>query len=365
VTILIFILILSVLVFVHEAGHFLAAKAFGIRVDEFGFGYPPRAKKLGRWKGTDVTLNWLPFGGFVKIFGENYEDKDAGQTDGEETNAGGSFSHKNRGIQAFVLVAGVLGNVLLAWVLLSLGFMIGMPSPAGLDLPLENAHTAITQILPGSPAAQSGIKTGDEVLLITRGDDKSELTPEAVSEFIAASDAPVQITVKRGGEIFTEEVTPTQGIVSGKPAIGVGLDTIGTVKLNPLRALYEGTRATGLLLWYTASAFGHFITEIFSGHPNLGQVTGPVGIVGMVGDARSLGLVYLLSFAALISLNLAVINLFPFPALDGGRLLFVGIEAVTRRRIPAKFFQLINFVGFAILILLMVIITIRDIGKAL
>jgi regulator of sigma E protease len=360
VTILIFILILSVLVFVHEAGHFLAAKAFGIRVDEFGFGYPPRAKKLGRWKGTDVTLNWLPFGGFVKIFGENYEDKD---NEGESRE--GSFSHKNRGIQAFVLVAGVLGNVLLAWVLLSLGFMIGMPSPAGLDLPLQDAHTAITQILPDSPAAQSGIKTGDEVLLITRGSDKSDLTPEAVSEFIAASDAPVQITVKRGGEIFTEEVTPTEGIVSGKPAIGVGLDTIGTVKLNPIRSLYEGARATGLLLWYTASAFGHFIAEIFSGHPNLGQVTGPVGIVGMVGDARSLGLVYLLSFAALISLNLAVINLFPFPALDGGRLLFVGIEAVTRRRIPAKFFQIINFVGFALLILLMVIITIRDIGKAL
>lgn len=356
-TIFIFIIILSVLVFVHEAGHFLAAKAFGIRVDEFGIGFPPRIKKIGQWKGTDFVLNWLPFGGYVRIFGENMEEVENGPLPQD------SFQAKNRGVQAFVLVSGVLGNILLAWILLSLGFMIGMPSPVDLGLPVENAHTTITQVLPGSPADAAGLKSGDEVMLLARGDRQSELMPEAASKFISESREPIELTVKRGDEIFTREITPVSGLVSEKPVVGIGLDSIGTVKLNPFRALYEGARATGLLLWYTGTAFVDFLVQMFAGEPNLNQVTGPVGIVSMVGDARALGFVYLLSFAALISLNLAVINLFPFPALDGGRLLFVIGEAIARRRTPVKIFQMINLIGFAILILLMVLITVRDVGR--
>jgi regulator of sigma E protease len=356
VSIIIFIIILSVLVFVHEAGHFLAAKAFGIRVDEFGFGYPPLAKKLFRFRNTDFTLNWLPFGGFVKIFGEDYE---------EAQGAPDSFSHKNRGIQALVLVSGVLGNFLLAWVLLSLGFMIGMPSPVDIGLPVQDSHTAITQILPGSPADKAGLKPGDEVLLISRGEAQAELTPEAASHFISESADPLSLTVKRGSEIFTESVTPETGIVEGKPAIGVGLDTIGLVKLGFGRSVYEGLHAAGALTLATVSAFGTFIKGIFAGHPDLSSVSGPVGIVSMVGDATKLGLVYVLSFAAIISINLSIINLFPFPALDGGRLLFVIIEAVTRKRIPARIFQKVNMVGFALLIILMVLITIRDVRHIL
>ena len=132
-TIIIFLIILSALVLVHEAGHFFVAKYFGIRVDEFGLGYPPKAKKLFSWKGTDFTLNWLPFGGFVKIFGENPEENMPRVTLGSIESFQGlplvnsdSFQNKNRGIQSAVLVSGVIGNFIFAWFLISLGFMIGM-----------------------------------------------------------------------------------------------------------------------------------------------------------------------------------------------------------------------------------------------
>lgn len=355
--ILIFIVLLSVLVFVHEAGHFLAAKAFGIRVDEFGFGYPPRAKKLFRFRGTDITLNWLPFGGFVKIFGENADEDSLASQD--------SFASKNRGIQSLVLVAGVLGNFLLAWFLFSIGFMIGMPSPADIGLPIDNAHTAITQILPSSPAAHADLKPGDEILLVTRDGVQSDIDPSNLSTFIGESLDPISITVKRGDEIFTKTLTPVEGVVAGKPGVGFGLSEVGTVKLGFGKAVYEGLHSTLLLTKLTAEAFWQFLVGIFSGHPDLASVSGPVGIVGQVGDAAKLGLAYLLSFAALISINLSIINLFPFPALDGGRLLFVIIETITRKRVPPKIFNLVNTVGFALLIILMILITIRDVRHIL
>ncbi len=356
-SLIIFIIILSILVFVHEAGHFLAAKAFGIRVDEFGLGYPPRAKKLFRWKNTDFTLNWLPFGGFVKIFGEDADE--------ESLHAKDSFVNKNRGAQALVLVAGVFGNFLLAWVLLSLGFMMGMPSPVDIGLPVENPHTAITQVLKNSPADKAELKSGDEVLLITRNGVTAGNTPEEASNFISASEEPLQVTVKRGDQIFTKTLTPESGLVPDKSIVGIGLSTVGIVKLGFLEAFKEGMKVTVELTVLTAKAFIGFLRDIFIGKPNFEGVSGPVGIVGMVGDVSALGFVYILSFAAIISINLSIINLFPFPALDGGRLLFVIIETITRRRMPARAVQLVNTAGFALLILLMVIITVRDLRHLL
>lgn len=352
-SVIIFIIILSILVFVHEAGHFLAAKAFGIRVDEFGLGYPPRAKKLFHWKGTEFTLNWLPFGGFVKIFGENPDDESAHDPK--------SFVNKNRFAQAVVLVSGVVGNFLIAGVFLALGFMIGMPAPTSLDLPVTDPRTTITQVLPNSPAESAGLKSGDQIFSITRGERAAELTPEGVSNFVSESALPVQITVKRGNDTVTKSVTPAEGIVADRMAVGFGLDTIGTVKLGFGRAIVEGFKSTVVLTGLTAKALGHFLKDAFVGQADFSTVTGPVGIVGMVGDEVALGFVYLLSFAAMISINLSIINLVPFPALDGGRLLFVVIEAIIRRPIPHKVANALNTVGFALLILLMILVTVRDI----
>jgi regulator of sigma E protease len=364
--ILIFIIILSVLVIVHEAGHFFVAKYFNIRVDEFGLGYPPRAKKLFSWRGSIFTLNWLPFGGFVKIFGENPNEDEEDKVLEGPVPPGDKFTSKNRGIQAAVLVAGVTANFLFAWLLISIGFISGLPAPVGVSLPVENAKTVITTVIPGSPAGEAGLKSGDEITSLNREDNiLTELSPESASNFISSSKEPLVFNIKRGEENLTKTVVPKEGIVPGKPAVGIAMDNVGIVKLSPIKALYHGFLTTTELTWLTTKALGTFIFQGIRGQGDLSQITGPVGLVSMVGDVQDLGFVYLLSFMALISINLAIVNLIPFPALDGGRLLFVCIETITRRTIPAKVFNTANTVGFGILILLMILITFRDVRNLL
>ncbi|MGB3922266.1 MAG: RIP metalloprotease RseP [Minisyncoccia bacterium] len=353
-SILIFLIIVSALIIVHELGHFLVARKFGIRVDEFGLGFPPRAAKLFTWKNTPFTLNWLPFGGFVKIFGENPNSEEGDTTSSE------SFVSKNRAIQSAVLIAGVAGNFLFAWALFSLGFMTGIPAPAS-DFQTENVRTLVTTVLPGSPAGDAGLRSGDAIISISRGETASGLSPEEISLFIAQSEDPLVFGIDRGGEISEKTVVPETGIIGERPAVGISMELIGTAKLPPPEALWQGLKTTSSLTLATASAIGSFIFEALGGKADLSGITGPVGIVGMVGDARELGFGYLLTFTALISINLAVINLLPFPALDGGRLLFVGIEALTRRSIPARVANVANSIGFALLIFLMVLITIQDV----
>lgn len=364
-SIVIFIIILSALVIVHELGHFLVAKRFDIRVDEFGLGFPPRAKKLFTWKGTPFTLNWLPFGGFVKIFGENPSDNLETKFPSELGNLvsklGDSFQSKNRGVQAVVLIAGVVGNFLFAWFLISLGFVTGLPAPANLGFPVTDSRTVITTVLPDTPAELAGLKSGDAVVSLSRNGVNSELTPEALSLFIAESIEPIVFEVERGGQVSKKTVVPTEDILENRPAVGVSMDTIGIVKLLPHKALWHGLKTTSELTLLTGKAIATFIFQALGGKADLSGVTGPIGIVGMVGDVRELGFSYLITFTALISINLAVINLLPFPALDGGRLLFVAIEAVSRRSIPPRIFNMVNTVGFAILILLMLLITVQDI----
>jgi regulator of sigma E protease len=379
-SILIFIIILSVLIVVHELGHFLTAKKFGIRVDEFGLGYPPRAKKLFNWRGTDFTLNWLPFGGFVKIFGENPTEETQTNIDLTQNNAEGiqrssasdwresasnNFQRKNRGIQAVVLAGGVFFNFLFAWLLISIGFMTGLSAPVGMSLPVEDARIVVTTVLPGSPAAEAGIKSGDAILSVERGGEIAGTSPAEISDFIGISKESLTFTIDRGGTISSVAVEPQDGVIADRPAIGIAMDMVGTVQLSPLKALWHGMVVTLELTWLTAKALTVFIAQAVTGRADLAQVTGPVGIVAMVGDVAELGVSFLLTFTAIISINLALINLVPFPALDGGRLLFVGIEAIRRKPIPVKVFNMANTVGFALLIFLMILITVRDVRNIL
>lgn len=359
-SVIIFIIILSALIIVHELGHFLAAKKFGIRVDEFGLGFPPRAKKLFTWRDTPFTLNWLPFGGFVKIFGES-----PSETSTNEKTEPESFVSKNRSIQALVLVAGVLGNFVFAWALLSFGFMVGLPASTSGSLPVEESHVVVTTVLPSSPASLAGLKSGDTIVSLSRDGLYSDLSPKALSDFIAQSPDSLTFEIERSGVISNKVVVPQEGLIGDRPAIGISMDAIGIVELSPHKALWHGLKSASSLTLLTAEAFGSFIGEAFVGRADLSGLTGPVGIVGMVSDLRELGFAYLLTFTALISINLAVINLLPFPALDGGRLLFVCIEALVRRPIPTRLFNVVNAIGFALLIILMLLITVQDIRNIL
>lgn len=361
-SIILFIIILAILILAHEFGHFIVAKKNGIRVDEFGIGFPPKlyGKKIGE---TEYTVNALPFGGFVKIFGEN---PDAESTSGPES--GRSFVNKPKYVQAMVLVAGVFFNLLLAWALISGGFMIGLPSsPESVPVGhiLENAELSVTGVLPGSPAERSGIMPGDKITALSAGESElDEITPEGFQQFVAAHPSDeVRISLLRKDEEMVISVTSEQGVIEGKPAIGIAMDMVGIVRLPFISALIEGGKLT---LQYTGATFAglySLLRDALFGEADMSAVSGPVGIVSMVGDASELGAVYLLGLTALISINLAVINILPIPALDGGRLFFLLIEAVKRSPIRPKIANMAHAIGFIVLMLFILVITIHDVMR--
>lgn len=373
-SVIIFLIILAFLILSHEFGHFWAAKRSGIRVDEFGLGFPPRL--WGVKKGETIySINLIPFGGFVKIFGEN---------PAEALEVGGikprSLISKSKLTQAFVLVAGVAANLLVAWLLIAIGLSVGLPTPLS-QLPADYAgrsRVLITSVVPESPAQIAGLQPGDALVYL--GEDLPEdgfnpeevaMTTKLVEEFVAEHQTSEFVLGYQRGQVFTKtdlpthwaRLTPVMGLLTDRAAIGIGMDETGLLKLGPLSALGQGFILTGRLSVATARALGGFIVDAFRGQPVLEQVTGPVGLAGLVGDAKSLGWIYLLSFTAIISINLAVINLVPFPALDGGRLLFLLIEKLKGSAIKPKVANAFNLVGFALLLLLMLVVTYRDIVK--
>ncbi len=366
-TILIFLIILGILVFVHELGHFLTAKKAGVAVEEFGFGYPPRALKLGKKWNTLFSLNWIPFGGFVKIVGENYEETPARG----EVSAGKNFTQVSKKWQAGILVAGITFNILFAWFLFSLGFLIGVPTPAENDFgaTVTDPQLTVVELVSDYPAQKAGLKTGDKILSISDGGKTLQtLNPENISDFVNQSSGQIDIQVDRGSKILDFKITPeTDKILNSsgqaRKIVGISMDMVGILKLPLHKAIYEGGITTAKLSYLTVQGIVDLIKSAVIGKANISEVTGPVGIVGLVGDASRLGFSYLLTFTALISINLAIVNLIPFPALDGGRVIFVAIEGITKRKINPKIAGTLNNVGFALLILLMLFVTYRDILK--
>ncbi|MDD5357318.1 MAG: RIP metalloprotease RseP [Candidatus Pacebacteria bacterium] len=362
-SVLIFFIILIVLVVVHELGHFLVAKWSGIEVKEFGLGFPPRI--IGKmWRGTLYSLNWIPFGGFVKIFGENPEE--VAVTEEEKKK---NFSYKPRPIQALVLIAGISFNILFAWFLISIGFMTGFPSSVGdtANGAISNPQIVITEVVKDFPAEKAGLQVGDKIVALEASSQRIDnLTPEDVQNFIGSHGGDsIKVQYERGNETGLLSVTPRTDSALNKGVIGISMDMIGTLKLPFFSALYEGAKLTGYVIKAVAIGLARFVWSAVTLNAHFSEVTGPVGIISLVGSAEKLGFVYLLSFAAFISLNLAVINLIPFPALDGGRLLFVLIESIKRSPIKPKVANMINSIGFAILIVLMVVVTLHDIVKIL
>ena len=362
-SVIIFIIVLAILVLVHEYGHFIVAKKSGIKVPEFGLGFPP--KIWSKWYGeTEYSINAIPFGGFVKIFGEDPNDDSLLGSEKEK-----AISAKPRHIQAAVLVAGVTFNLIFAWLLISAGYVVGLPSPVehnGYGTVTDAALT-VTVVAPGSPAEKGGIKSGDRVVSVSSENkyELKEVTGTSVSNFIEAHGKEgVTFTLLRADtEVTSPVIIGEEGIVAGKRAIGIAMEDVGILRLPVHFAVIQGAKDTFGLFIATAQGLWHFAKQVAVGEGSLSQITGPVGIVGIVGDVSKLGFTYLMSFTALISINLAVINLLPLPALDGGRLLIVLIEAIRRKPIPSKVANAVNGVGFILLIILMLLVTVHDVLK--
>ncbi len=360
-SILIFFIILIALILVHEFGHFIVAKKSGVRVDEFGIGFPPKVwgKKIGE---TEYTINALPFGGFVRIWGEDPSQ--------ESMSSERSMVTKGWYIKAAIIAAGVVMNVVFAWFLFVIGFALGMPQAIDAVDYVDGAKMLVTHVVPESPAEVAGLKSGDTILSVSDAAASVEAKdPKVVSDFIAAHNGePVTLSIVRGEETLAIEATPKPGQVASdleRAAIGFGLGLVIDAPLPIHIAIYTATIHTAQLFYVILISIIQFFASAFTFSADLSQVTGPVGIVGLVQDASEIGFMALLTFTAIISLNLAVINLLPFPALDGGRLIITLIEAARGKMFPTNVVNIANGVGFVLLILLMLVVTWNDVAKLL
>ncbi|MHB1086441.1 MAG: M50 family metallopeptidase [Minisyncoccota bacterium] len=358
-TALLVIGILVLLIVAHEFGHFLAAKIFGVRVQEFGVGFPPRAFTFGSWGGTEYTLNWIPFGGFVKLFGEE-EGTDHGK---------GSFIDAPRWKQALILVAGVTANMVIAWMLFTAAYSFGILHVVD-DESLPGGRLLVTDVVLGSPADVGGIKPGDEVLSVEDSEGlTAALTPAGIMSFVSERGGEdITIEYVHGAATSSAVVRPAHAVIAesaGRPAIGLGLAIVTSEALPFKESLRAAAISTYNTLRLSFDGLWDIIKSALRGAPNLQNVTGPIGIIGAVGEASQNGWGYVLSLAAFISVNLAIINLIPIPALDGGRLVIVGIEALMRRDAPKLAMQVLNALGIALIIILMITVTYQDILRLL
>ncbi len=358
ITIVAFILIFGLLIFVHELGHFLVAKRYGIKVEEFAFGLPllPRIFKIKRGE-TEYSIYPVPLGGFVRMLGE----------DGSATKNQRSFAAKSPGIRAKVLVAGVTMNLILAYLLLTAGFFLKMP-PVSLCADTYPGATAestvqVAAISDDGPAAQAGLKAGDHVKTIAGEPVSCAQTVPRVLQQHAREAVPVMI--ERDGQPQTLSVTP--GARDTKRAGKVGISPSDDyARLDyplwgpPLYAAME----TVSIIKTTVGAIGGLFVNLFTHATVSEEISGPVGIAKLTGDVVAAGGIIVLRFIALLSLSLAVFNLLPIPALDGGRLLFVIIERLRGGKpVTPRIENAIHASGFALLILFIAVITYFDLTR--
>ncbi len=343
-SILLFIFILGFLVLIHEFGHFLAAKAFGITVKEFGLGLPPRAwgRKIG---GTIYSLNWIPVGGFVSIEGE----------DDQSLAKPGSFASVNRFKRAVVLSAGVVMNFLLGVVLFSVIFV------QGIQVPTDKVR--VDYVSAGSPAQTSGIKAGDDI--VAAAGTKVTSVQELQQIIQSHLGVPLALTLEEQRTERTVTLTPRANPPAGEGAVGVALGVETEKKSYPIyQAPVEGTKYALHVLGTTVSYLVTSIAAIPSGTSKIGeQVSGPVGIAYVTYRIVQIDPGFLLQLVALLSLSLALMNVLPLPALDGGRLAFVLLSALFRRDFYPRLERIIHQVGLLLLLAIFVVITYNDLVR--
>jgi len=362
-----FLLLLTLLVIVHELGHYATAKLAGVTVEEFGFGLPPRAKKLFTWKGTLFSLNWIPFGGFVRLQGETSMDP-------KERDRKGSFAAASIPARLIILFAGVFMNFLLAIALLTLGFWLWRWIPTYLNL--DDLHAGaqvqevdvewglfIAEVIPGSNAEAAGVFSGallakvngegvetvDEVLALQKG--KRSVTYTVLSQLEGEEAA------------LGEEQTFDVRVQEGKT--GVAISEYAVAIAGRERTFREGLslawRETWTVVTQTVLGAGRLLRSIiYEGRIPKG-IAGIVGIAQLTHASVQEGLMTYLRLVALLSLSLAALNILPFPALDGGRMIFLFVEIITGRPMYRRLEVITNAMGFLIILFLIFAITLNDI----
>ena len=344
--VLAFVVVLGVLVFIHELGHYLAARWRGVHVERFSVGFGRAIYSWTDRRGCEWRIGWLPLGGYVKMHG--MEQPDA--RDQHEWRAGESFHEKPVGDRAIVVAAGPIANFLLAILLFAALFMtVGRPTPS----------TVIGTVVEGGAAAQAGLVVGDRVVSL---DGERIARFDQIQRHIQPrAGQPVELRFERAGEQRSATVVPAArpGVPEGREGmIGIGGGGFASERLDPFSAVWAGTVATADIVWQTLVAVGQMLTGA-RGTEDLG---GPLRIAELSGEVASVGLDRLVTFIAVLSVNLALINLFPIPILDGGHLVFYAVEAIRGRPISPRAMEYGFRAGFALLITLFVFATWNDLA---
>ena len=348
VSILIFLIVLSILVLIHELGHFFVARRAGVWVEEFGFGLPPRVlgKKIGE---TIYSLNLLPFGGFVKLHGES--------TDEGVTKPMRAFINQSKKVRVAIIVSGVVMNFLLAIAAFSIVYSFS-------GIPRKTDYVKILETVEGAPVQIVGVKTGDfirevDYIKITHVDQFIDLIEERKGK-------ETILTIEREGELINFDIVPRVNPPQGQAPLGVIISSYETyfppIWQRPFLGVYHGFKEA--LFWggTVILGFAKIIRDLFSGIVPK-DIAGPVGIYAVTSEAAKFGILALVNFVGVLSVNLAVLNIIPFPALDGGRIMFIGIETILGKKILPKAEAITHTVGMIILMILILAITAHDIQR--
>lgn len=361
-SILAFIVVLGVLVIVHELGHFCLARLFKVGVDEFGVGFPPRITGVKHGE-TLYSINWIPIGGFVKIKGIVGGDQmDSPIDNPPSSKAAKSFSDKPIWQRFIILFGGIGMNLILAVTLFSVGYMIGMPS-ALYKVPesatITDRAVVVLDFVPEAKADENGLSVGDTIREINGVSINSAEDLQSTFQDLEKAEV-VEVVVERNqDEIITVEVETIE-LDNGKYGMGAYFSEAGIMKLPWYSAIGYATVQTYYLTKTILAALVGIIISLFASGEVSSNLAGPLGIASLTHQATQLGLVYLIQFAAILSINLAIFNLLPFPALDGGRILFLVYEVIARRPVNRRVEAVIHNLGFIILLLIILAVTIKD-----
>ncbi len=355
----IFIAILLVVVLVHEAGHFVAARMMGVKVEEFGFGFPPKLYGY-RPEGseTEYTVNALPLGGFVRLYGE----------DGSYADDPRSFAAKSYRAKVFIVGAGVGMNLLLALAVFGIMGLLGAPVSVDEDTDageVTNVRVLIADVASDSPAQEAGLERGSEIVSIN---GTSVASAADIKRLISqAQGDSIELMFRSGGETDTAELTPREDPPEGEGAIGIVMREMGLKRLGVLEAAEQAVmRVVGIIVG-TAVVLGKLVASIFVdvGGNVQGQVAGPVGIFAVVQQMYQQGFSYVLLITGALSTSLAFINILPIPALDGGRWAFLTVERIRGKELPEGVTEQIHGAGLLLLLGLIIVVTIKDIMELL